>query len=78
MRPRGPHTRRSRRERQRQNVLAKNKEAFVGRPSNPFGSGAPIQWRALGKLTDFEVPRHLLGKLTDFEVPRHLLQYNII
>ena len=63
----------------------------MGRPSNPFGSGAPIQWRALGKLTDFEVPRHLLGKLTDFEVPRHLLrkltdfevprhllQYNII
>ena len=29
--------------RQRQNVLAKNKKAFVGRPSNPFGSGAPIQ-----------------------------------
>ena len=63
----------------------------MGRPSNPFGSGAPIQWRALGKLTDvevprhllgkltdFEVPRHLLGKLTDFEVPRHLLQYSII
>ena len=50
----------------------------MGRPSNPFGSGAPIQWRALGKLTDFEVPRHLLGKLTDFEAPRHLLQYSII
>ena len=50
----------------------------MGRPSNPFGSGAPIQWRALGKLTDFEVPRHPLGKLTDFEAPRHPLQYNII
>ena len=63
----------------------------MGRPSNPFGSGAPIQWRALGKPADFEVPRHPLGKLTDFEVPRrlvgmptdfeaprHLLQYSII
>ena len=43
----------------------KNTTAFIGRPSNPFGSGAQIQWRASGKLTDFEVPRHLL-------------QYNII
>ena len=44
----------------RQKVLAKNRKAFVGRPSNPFINRAQVQWRALRKLTDFEVPRHLL------------------
>ena len=43
----------------RHNVLDENKKSFVGRSSNPFGTRAPIQWRALWVLTDFEVTLHV-------------------